>query len=206
METNYFETLYTANITKHIQKKKGFSYISWAAAWRVIKLNYPDSSYKIYEAADGCLYHTDWRTAWVKVGVTVAGIENIEYMPISNNANGMALSLKYVVSVKASNAISRALTKACARHGVALCLYLDDVDGKAEAGDVDGEAEAGDEKADHALTDEEYERLLSVMTPADIRRYQVQLVKERAAHPEAVFSDYAGIYKLYKNSQENIDK
>ena len=67
-------------------------------------------------------YFTDGRTAWVKVGVTVQGIEHIEELPIMNNRN-QAILAGEVTSTQVNKAIQRALTKAIARHGVGLYVY-----------------------------------------------------------------------------------
>lgn len=207
MTNNYFQELYNVDLSEHAQEKNGFTYVKWAVIWREVKLRYPDATYKVYESADGCLYHTDGISAWVKVGVTVCGVENIEYMPITNKKNGIAVDLKYVKSTFASDAIQRAITKACARHGIGLKFYIEeksDPDSNDAAG-ADNERGVTAGQDNHELTDDEQAKLLTEMTLADIRRYKIQLRKERAAHPEAVFSDFAGIVKLFKNDQKKID-
>lgn len=94
------------------------------------------SYYTIYEAADGCLYHTDGRTCWVKTGVTVVdgetSIEMIEYLPVMNYQN-KSLPLKEVTSFDVNKAIQRSLTKACARHGLGLYIYANEDLPEAEA-------------------------------------------------------------------------
>ena len=64
-------------------------------------------------------YFTDGRTAWVKVGVTVQGIEHIEELPIMNNRN-QAILAGEVTSTQVNKAIQRALTKAIRATSVAL--------------------------------------------------------------------------------------
>lgn len=117
-----FETLNAVNVNEHTDMKNGLTYLSWAWAWGTLKKFYPDSTYKIYEDAGGCLYHTDGQTAWVKVGVTVEGIENVEYLPIMDYHNRSIL-LENITSMDANKAIQRALTKAVARHGLGLYIY-----------------------------------------------------------------------------------
>ena len=86
-ESNYFEILNSVNVNEKVEKKNGFSYLSWAFAWGELKKRYPDATYNIYENKDGWNYHTDGRTAWVKVGVTVNGIEHTEELPIMDFKN-----------------------------------------------------------------------------------------------------------------------
>ena len=84
---NYFNELNKVDCTGKIEKKNGLSYLSWAYAWAEIKKKWPDANYTVYENKDGWNYFTDGRTGWVKTGVTVAGIEHIEYLPIMDFRN-----------------------------------------------------------------------------------------------------------------------
>lgn len=117
-----FETLNKIDVGEHIEKKNGLSYLSWAWAWKVLKENYPDANYKIYETESGCNYFTDGRTGWVKTGVTVNGLEHIEYLPIMDY-NNKSIILEKITSFDVNKAIQRSLTKAVARHGLGLYVY-----------------------------------------------------------------------------------
>lgn len=133
-ESNYFEILNSVNVNDKVEKKNGLSYLSWAYAWGELKKRYPDASYSIYENASGWNYHTDGRTAWVKVGVIVNGIEHIEELPIMDFKN-KSIPLESITSFEVNKAIQRALTKAVARHGLGLYIYAgedlpDELDGK----------------------------------------------------------------------------
>lgn len=122
MDKNYFEDLNSVNVADKVEKKGKLSYLSWAWAWAELKKRYPDSTYRIYENADGLFYHTDGKTCWVKTGVTVNGIEHIEYLPVMNNYN-KSIALSDVTSFDVNTAIQRSLTKAVARHGLGLYIY-----------------------------------------------------------------------------------
>lgn len=119
---NYFCALAAVDLGEHIEEKNGLSYLSWAWAWRYLKERYPDSTYTVYEDPEGRCYHTDGRTAWVKVSVTVQGIEHIEYLPVMDNRNA-SIPLSGVTSTNVNKAIQRAITKAIARHGLGLYIY-----------------------------------------------------------------------------------
>lgn len=121
-EKSVFETLNKIDVGEHIEKKNGLSYLSWAWAWKVLKENYPDANYKIYETESGCNYFTDGRTGWVKTGVTVNGLEHIEYLPIMDY-NNKSIPLEKITSFDVNKAIQRSLTKAVARHGLGLYVY-----------------------------------------------------------------------------------
>lgn len=122
MEKNYFSELYQIDVSERVEKKNGLSYLSWAWAWAEIKKRHPDATYTIYENAEGFPYHHDARTAWVKVGVTVGGLEHIEYLPVMDNRN-QSIALDAIRSTDVNKSVQRALTKAIARHGLGLYIY-----------------------------------------------------------------------------------
>lgn len=119
---NYFEELNAVNVNDKTEKKNGLTYLSWSFAWGEIKKRHPDSFYTIYESANGWNYHTDGRTCWVKTGVTVNGLEHIEYLPVMDYRNA-SIPAERVTSYDVNKAIQRSLTKACARHGLGLYIY-----------------------------------------------------------------------------------
>lgn len=119
---NYFEVLNSINVSDKTEKKGNLTYLSWAWAWGELKKRYPNATYKIYENEMGWNYHTDGKTAWVKTGVTVEGIENIEYLPVMDFKNN-SIPVEKVTSTDVNKTIQRSLTKAVARHGLGLYIY-----------------------------------------------------------------------------------
>lgn len=119
---NYFIELNNINVNEHTESKNGLTYLSWAWAWGEIKKAHPDANYTIYENKDGWNYFTDGRTGWVKTGVTVNGIEHIEYLPIMDYRN-RSIPVDNITSFDVNKSIQRSLTKACARHGLGLYIY-----------------------------------------------------------------------------------
>lgn len=141
-EKSVFGVLNAINCNGHTEKKNGLTYLAWAWAWQMVKENYPTAFYTIYENADGLNYHTDGRTCWVKTGVTIEGLEHIEYLPVMDYRNASILKDK-VTSMDVNKAIQRSLTKACARHGLGLYIYAgeDLPSGEAEKMNADDEAD-----------------------------------------------------------------
>lgn len=121
-DNNYFTELAAVNVNDKVEKKNGLSYLSWAWAWQELKQRHPDANYTIYENQNGWNYHTDGRTAWVKVGVTVNGVEHVEELPIMDYKN-KSIDLDHITSFEVNKSIQRALTKAVARHGLGLYIY-----------------------------------------------------------------------------------
>lgn len=130
--SNYFEQLNNINVNDKTEKKNGLTYLSWAWAWGEVKKLFPESTYTIYEDANGCFYHTDGKTCWVKTGVTVNGIEHIEYLPVMDYKN-KSIPVGNVTSFDVNKAIQRSLTKAVARHGLGLYIYAGEDLPEAEA-------------------------------------------------------------------------
>lgn len=121
-QQNVFATLNAINVNDNTEKKNGLTYLSWAWAWAEVKKAYPEANYKVYETENGCIYWTDGRTCWVKTGVTINGLEHIEYLPVMDYKN-QSIPVEKVTSFDVNKAIQRSLTKACARHGLGLYIY-----------------------------------------------------------------------------------
>ena len=117
-----FKELNAINVNKMTEKKGNLTYLSWAFAWQEVKKLCSDMNRTVYENAVGNNYHTDGRTAWVKVGVTIAGIEHIDYLPIMDARNN-AIPVEKVTSFDVNKAIQRSTTKAIGLHGLGLYIY-----------------------------------------------------------------------------------
>lgn len=144
MSENYFVTLNNINVNGKTEKKNNLTYLSWVWAWAEVKKLFPEATYTIYEDANGLFYHTDGKTCWVKTGVTVNGIEHIEYLPVMDYKN-QSIPLEKVTSFDVNKAIQRSLTKAVARHGLGLYIY---------AGEDLPEAENPSDKVDDSARQE----------------------------------------------------
>lgn len=146
-ENTTFKKLYSIDLHDKIGKKLGLSYLSWSDAWAELLKNYPDSTYKIYtrtikttstktivdkesgetntivtETTNEVPYFTDGMTCFVKVGVTVEGVEKTEIYPVMDNKNN-SIPYSLVKSTNINRALQRAFVKACARHGLGLYIY-----------------------------------------------------------------------------------
>jgi hypothetical protein len=121
---NYFEELAKVNVKDKIEKKGNFNYLSWANAWAMIKMKYPNTQRIVYESEHtGLNFFTDGTTAYVKVGVTVNGIEHIDYLPIMDYRN-KSITIDKITSMDVNTAIQRSTAKAVAMHGLGLSLWV----------------------------------------------------------------------------------
>lgn len=184
--SNYFNELNTIDVNDKIEKKNGLSYLSWAFAWGELKKRYPEATYTIYENAQGFNYHTDGRTAWVKTGVTVEGIEHIEYLPVMDYRNN-SIPIDKLTSFDVNKAIQRSLTKAVARHGLGLYIYA-------------GEDLPSDDK--QAPSETKAKTSAKAKTPAadttgsDIQAKLIKLCKDHGLN----LNDICKQYKINRNS------
>ena len=121
MKTIY-ETLSKINVNDKTEKKGSQTYLSWAHAWSELKKLFPNSQRNVYEDHNGNNYFTDGRTCWVKVGVSVEGLEHIDYLPVMDMRNN-AILLEKVTSFDVNKAIQRSTTKAIAMHGLGMYIY-----------------------------------------------------------------------------------
>ena len=126
-KNNVFNTLYKIDVSEKIKEKNGLSYLSWASAWAEVKKLFPDATYKIYpqimdELGNKRFWHTDGKSGWVEVGVTINGVEQVEVLAIMNLKN-QAIPADSITSTEANKAKQRCLVKACAMHGLALHIY-----------------------------------------------------------------------------------
>ena len=121
-QQNYFKELASIDFSQKTKTKNNLKYVSWTKSWETLKEHYPDATFKVYENEQGRFWFDDGKTGWVKCSVTVNEIEHIEYLAILDFKN-KAISAEAITSQEASKAMQRAITKAGARHGVAIHIY-----------------------------------------------------------------------------------
>jgi hypothetical protein len=77
----------------------------------------------VYESEHtGLNYFTDGKTAYVKVGIIVNGLEHIDYLPVMNHRN-QAILLDNITAFDVNKTIQRSTAKAIAMHGLGIVLW-----------------------------------------------------------------------------------
>lgn len=118
-----FSTLSAINVKEKIERKGNLDYLSWANAWAMLKTIYPDAQRKVYEHEHtGFNYFTDGKSAYVKVGIIVNGLEHIDYLPVMDYRNN-AIPIEKVTAMDVNKTIQRSTAKAIAMHGLGLSLW-----------------------------------------------------------------------------------
>ena len=74
---NIFKDLASISVKDKTEKKGKFSYLSWASAWSMLKIEHPTAQRVVYESEHtGLNFFTDGTTAYVKVGIIIEGMEH----------------------------------------------------------------------------------------------------------------------------------
>lgn len=139
---SYFDKLSRVDISGKVESKKQggamVSYISWANAWKMLKIMYPDANYEIEKFGNGLPYVCDEATGYmVFTRVTVEGTTHEMCLPVLDSANRPLKNHDYTVETKSGNKINvkaatmfdinksilRCLVKNIAMHGIGLSLY-----------------------------------------------------------------------------------
>lgn len=196
---NYFIELNNVNVNQWVEKKNNLSYVSWANAWAEVKKKHPNATYTIYENADGWNYHTDGKTGWVKTGVTVNGIEHIEYLPIMDFRNA-SIKLENITSFDVNKAIQRSLTKACARHGLGLYIYAgedlpEEEKAEGEKEKAEGEKEIADLK-EKVIDNVKADAMISAFKAAKMSTDEIKDVLKKHGYTKVIdvkVKDYASV-------------
>lgn len=206
---NVFAVLNAINVNDKKEEKNGLSYLSWAWAWGEAKKIYPDATYTIYENAAGWCYHTDNLTCWVKTGVTINGLEHIEYLPVMDYKN-KSIPADKVTSFDVNKAIQRSLTKALARHGLGLYIYAGE-----DLPEVDKGKEIAKRQEEQMLRWSEYRTKLSdlkvdfrededtvnyILKTANVKSQDLDKISVEEA--ERLLNVYLGIIKNKEKSKE----
>lgn len=124
MSKEIFKTLSKIDLKGKVEKKGRHGYISWANAWMMVKQQFPNAQRTIYEHEDtGLNYFSDGNTAYVKVGITIEGLEHVDMLPIMDYRNN-SIKLDKITSMDVNTAIQRSTTKCIAMHGLGLEMWI----------------------------------------------------------------------------------
>ena len=118
-KTNYFTELDMVDVTKHIEKKGRFSYLSWAYAVGELKNLHPTATWYTHEY-DGNPYMKTDCGYFVKVTVIVNDVEQAHTHPVLDNYNK---TIDQPNAFEINTSIQRCLVKAIALHGLGIHIY-----------------------------------------------------------------------------------
>jgi hypothetical protein len=116
---NHFARLNAINVSDHIEKKGGFSYLSWPYAVAQLRLADPTATWSVVRF-NGLPFLATEAGVFVEVAVTVQGITLSQIHPVLDGRNRPLIAPN---SFDINTSIQRALVKAIALHGLGLYVY-----------------------------------------------------------------------------------
>ena len=116
---NYFARLFAVNVNAHLEKKGGFSYLSWPFAVAQLRLADPSATWEVRRFG-GLPYLASEAGVFVEVAVTVQGVTLSQIHPVLDGRNR---PLAAPTAFDINTSIQRCLVKAIALHGLGLYVY-----------------------------------------------------------------------------------
>lgn len=114
VKTSAFERLAAVNVSEKVEKKNGFSYLSWAWAWDQLMRLDPDASYEYPEPK------SFGETMMVFCTVTAFGKSRTAHLPVMDHRNKPIANPD---AFQVNTAMQRCFVKAIALHGLGLYIY-----------------------------------------------------------------------------------
>lgn len=116
---NYFARLNAINVNERVEKKGGFSYLSWPYAVAQLRLADPTATWEV-RRFDGLPYLATEAGVFVEVAVTVHGVTLSQIHPVLDGRNRPLLAPS---AFDINTSLQRCLVKAIALHGLGLYIY-----------------------------------------------------------------------------------
>jgi hypothetical protein len=122
-----WETLSAINVNENIEKKNGFSYLSWSWAWATLMDHYPHAEFYFENQSgengdlnnDGVIRYPDG-TAEVRCVLTVEDVSHTMWLPVMDYKNQ---AIKNPNARDINDAKMRCLVKAMSLFGLGLYIY-----------------------------------------------------------------------------------
>lgn len=116
---NPFTALAAINVNDHVEKKGGFSYLSWPFAVSQLRQFDPTATWDV-RRFDGLPFLVTDAGVFVEVAVTVQGVTLSQIHPVLDGRNRPLMAPS---AFDINTSIQRCLVKAIALHGLGLYIY-----------------------------------------------------------------------------------
>lgn len=116
---NYFTELSKLNVSDHVEKKGGFSYLSWPYAVSELRSRHPTANWEVIRF-NGLPFLQTEAGCFVEVAVTVEGVRLSQIHPVLDTRNK---PIQKPDAFQINTSLQRALVKAIALHGLGLYIY-----------------------------------------------------------------------------------
>ena len=180
-----FMKLYKTDVSKYIEKKGQFNYLSWANAVAELKKACPTARWGVTKAEDGSPFFVTQCGYFVDVWVEVDGISLSQIHPVLDNRNQ---SIEQPNAFQINTSLQRALAKCIALHGLGLYIF------------------AGEDLPEpDALTPDEAKNLYDLAKP--LGKKFVDDLKHKVNNMELHVSNYEAVIEKIQNMiKEKGDK
>lgn len=191
MKQNSFEQLYKVDVSGYVEKKNGFSYVSWPFAVAELRRRHPDARWEVVRF-DGKPYMKTECGYFVEVAVTVDGVTLSQIHPVLDHRNK---PIQQPNAFDINTSIQRCLVKAIALHGLGLYVYA----GEDLPPDVKAEQEDGSAKP---ITPEQAAELAALISSTStdevkfLKFFRVERITDLAE------SDYDRAKRMLAKKQE----
>lgn len=118
-QVNYFARLNAINVSEHIEKKNGYSYVSWPYAVAQLRLADPTATWTVVRF-NGLPFLATEAGVFVEVAVTVQGVTLSQIHPVLDGRNRPLIAPN---AFDINTSIQRCLVKCIALHGLGLYVY-----------------------------------------------------------------------------------
>ena len=115
-----FAELNKIDVSKYVEQKGRFNYLSWAYAVRELKKAFPSSTWGVIKSENGSPFMQTACGYFVEVWVEVEGCRLSQIHPVLDNTNK---PLDSPNAFQINTSIQRALAKAIALHGLGLYVF-----------------------------------------------------------------------------------
>lgn len=85
--SNVWSELSAVDVSDHVEKKDGLTYLSWAWAWAEVKKRYPEATYAVLKNIDGMPYFQSDAGLMCFVSVSIDGLTHEMWLPVMNHGN-----------------------------------------------------------------------------------------------------------------------
>jgi len=121
---NVFEVLSSIDVTNYLETKHGgLKYLSWAAAWGLVKQHYPSASYTIHNNDNNDPFFVSPYGTFVKVSVSIQDQTLTEILPVLDFKN-KSIQVDKLNTFDINSAYKRCLVKCLAMHGLGLQVFV----------------------------------------------------------------------------------
>jgi hypothetical protein len=176
--------LFKTDVSKYIEKKGQFNYLSWAYAVQELKKACPTARWGVTKAEDGSPFFKTECGYFVDVWVEVDGISLSQIHPVLDNRN-QAIEKPNAFQINTS--LQRALAKTIALHGLGLYIF------------------AGEDLPEpDALTPKEEETLCDVAKPHGVAF--VNDLKAKVRNMDINANNYEACIEKIQNMKNNTKK